>query len=118
MIELLVAAAISAVVIGAASGAYVSGMQTSGALQRSRTRAEARIRFEDRMTRLIRAAWIDVSTTPRAKDQALAVPRQIDLRLPPLVCEPLARRSAPTAHLILKPLIVSTDPKVVLPNSV
>ena len=65
MIELLVAAAISAVVIGAASGAYVSGMQTSGALQRSRTRAEARIRFEDRMTRLIRAAWIDVSTTDR-----------------------------------------------------
>lgn len=63
--ELLVAAAISAIVVGATTEAYISGMQSSGAMQRSRNIAEARVRFEDRITRLIRASWIDTSATDR-----------------------------------------------------
>ena len=65
IMELLVASAISVIVIGATSEAYVSGMQTSGAITRNRTRQDARIRFEDRITRLIRASWIDTSATDR-----------------------------------------------------
>lgn len=61
--ELLVAASISAIVVGATSQAYVSGMRTSETIERSRKTEEARIRFEDRLTKLLRAAWVSSSTT-------------------------------------------------------
>lgn len=65
IMELLIAAAISVMVVAAASGAYVSGMQASETLQRSRTVQDSRVRFEDRITKLVRSAWIDISPTDR-----------------------------------------------------
>jgi hypothetical protein len=63
LLELLVAAFIVAVMIGATTRAFLVGYNTSQSIVNQRTARESRVMFEDQVATLIRRAWLTASVT-------------------------------------------------------
>jgi hypothetical protein len=63
ILELLVAAGIGAMIVGAISSTYLSGMNFTARVQTDRDRAVSQVEFEDRMRSFLQEAWLSPTAT-------------------------------------------------------